>query len=118
MHKPCESECVHSFLTRMRTRTLTRTRTHTQNIKMKGYAINQFPPISNYSRGNSCSGNTMANARRRCRNARRLALWVCCLSSYFCAVLPAVSLDDDYKVCVSGAPSRTESVWDGGIWGD
>ncbi len=39
------------------------------------------------------------------------ALWVCCLSSYFCAVLPAVSLDDDYKVCVSGAPSRTERVW-------
>ena len=47
MHKPCVSECVHNFLTRMRTRTLTRTRTHTQNIKMKGYAINQFPPISN-----------------------------------------------------------------------
>ena len=32
MHKPCVGECVHSFLTRMRTRTHSRA----QNIKMKG----------------------------------------------------------------------------------
>ena len=42
MHKPCVGECVHSFLTRMRTRTHSRA----QNIKMKGFGAKKFPPIS------------------------------------------------------------------------